>query len=118
MAAPLHEGQERVRNGAATSCSFAAEFGGHIVIMARRVAGGSWSAQQIERMQRESGHGGFRDFPGLGDRSFLFDLHTAGALLCVFRGGYYLQISVFGMGDAAQVSSAVERLARLALARL
>jgi hypothetical protein len=46
----------------------------------------------------------------LGDRSFFFDMGEAGAALCIFRGEYYVQFSVFRMRRASSVHPALERL--------
>ena len=49
---------------------------------------------------------------------FYLDVAGAGTQLHVIRGRDYLMISILGFGDAAQVSNAADRLAKIALRRI
>src|SRR5664279_5991615 len=59
-----------------------------------------WTSEQVKRMH--DNRCTFREVPGIGDRSFLYDMRATGAALCVFRSDYYLQISVFRRGEASK----------------
>lgn len=93
--AGLSQGEPRVQAGAATMCRFTGKRGGVVTILIRRIPGEDWVSRQIERMSRSWPT--FREAPGIGERSFLYDMKEAGAVLCVFRGDYYIQISLVRM---------------------
>ena len=116
VSAGLSQGEPRVQAGAATMCRFTGKRGGVVTILIRRIPGEDWVSRQIERMSRNWPT--FREVPGIGDRSFLYDMKEAGAALCAFRGDYYIQVSVFRMGEASAVLPATEELAKRALAHI
>jgi hypothetical protein len=112
---PVGPGSPRVNTELVTNCLFTAGRDGAISILLRRNAAAGWTAEQRRRM---TGAGSFRPVSGVGDSAFVLDKREQGAALCVFLGGYYLQISVFRSGGADTVLPAVEELARQALSRL
>ena len=113
---PLTDGEAGGK--VATACLFGAKSGGRVVVVLHAIPTSAWSSEQVERMEQGAREGSYREVPELGDRSFLFDMGARGAAICVFRGDYYLQISVFGLGAAPKLAPAVERLARRAVVRL
>jgi hypothetical protein len=112
---PSDNGSIRVNSGALTSCTFRAEGGGSVSVLLRRDAPRRWVAEQQRRMTAGSN---FRAIDGVGDSAFVLDLRQAGAALCVFRGDYYLEISVVRLGGANSVLPATQELALKALSRL
>lgn len=74
--------------------------------------------EQVARMTHGIRLGTYQEVPGIGERSFLYDLRQAGAVLCVFESGYYLQLSVVSPGLEFRTPIVLETLARRALARL
>jgi hypothetical protein len=111
------EGVTRIVNPDVTSCSFAGERGGQVAILVRRAPASDWVSEQIARMTRGVQFGTYREVPGIGKRSFLYNVRSAGAVLCVFGPRYYLQVSLFHMGEDSRIPSILERLATSALAR-
>lgn len=110
---PVSNGSPRVNTEILTSCVFTDGRGGVVSILLRRNTSQDWTTEQRRRMS-----GSFRPFAGLGDSAFVLDRREQGAALCVFRGEYYLQISIFQVGSADAVLPAAEDLARKALSRL
>jgi hypothetical protein len=115
---PVGEGVSRLRTGTLTSCSFAAERGGQVAILVRRAPSAEWVSEQIGRMNRGVQFGTWRELRGIGSRSFLYDMHRSGAVLCIFGAGYYLQISVLRVGDTFRVPAVLEKVAAKAVVRL
>ena len=115
---PVGAGVSRLRTATLTSCSFAGERGGRLAVLVRTAPTGDWVSEQAGRMKRGIRFGTYREVPGIGDRSFLYDMRGAGGVLCVFGAGYYLQVSLFRLGEESRISAALEKLARSALARL
>ncbi len=115
---PIGEGVPRIADRDVTSCSFAVERGGQVAILVRRAPAGDWAAEQVARMRRGVHLGTYREVPGIGDRSFLYNVRRAGAVLCVFGSDYYLQISLFHMGEDPPMPAVLERLTTSALTRL
>lgn len=113
--ARLSEGQSRTQTGTTTTCWFNGKNSAIVALLIRRVPQGKWMSEQMERMHRSNP--AFREMPGIGDRSFLHDMGKTGAALCIFRGQYYLQISVFRMGESSEVAPVLKKLAGIALAR-
>jgi hypothetical protein len=116
--ASLGEARLGVNNGTVTTCSFPVKGGGRISILFRRHAGRAWIKEHEQRMNMGVRYGSFHPAAGLGGHAFVLDMRQSGAALCVFRADYYLQVSVFNAGAAAEVFPGVEKLARVALARL
>ena len=115
---PVKEGVSRLRNGTHTHCSFAGAHGGQVVILVRRTPTADWVSEQVGRMRGGSQFGTYREVPQIGDRSFLYEMHGKGGILCVFGADYYLQISLFRLGEDSQTPAALRKLARIAMARL
>ena len=115
---PVTEGVTRIADRDVTSCSFAGERGGRVAILVRRVPARDWVSEQVARMTRGVQLGTYRELPGIEDRSFLYNLRSAGAVLCVFGPDYYLQISLLRMGEDSRLPAILEKLARSALKRL
>ena len=109
------QGSPRVNTERVSACFFEAGGIGTVSVLLRRNTSKDWIADQKRRM---SGPGSFRPTGGLGDAAFVLDAREKGAAICVFQGGYYLQVSVFRLGGARAVQPAAEALARMALARL
>lgn len=117
VAVPLKDGEARGNRDTGSACFFGGKSGGRVVVLLRRVPNAAWSSEQVQRMEAAALQGSYHDVPGIGDRSFLFDMHAAGAAMCIFRGDFYLEISVLGLEAVANASSAVERLASKAVTR-
>ena len=115
---PIGEGVTRIADRDVTSCSFAGERGGQVAILVRRAPDGDWVSKQLARMTRGVQLGTYREVPGIGKRSFLYDLHMSGAVLCVFGPDFYLQVSLFHIGEDSRIPAILEKLARSALKRL
>jgi hypothetical protein len=116
VGARVYQGEARIQSDTTTACRFAGAEGGVVAVLVRRIPQEKWASEQIDRMQRNPRS--FRELPGMGERAFLYDLNGTGAVLCVFRGGYYMQLSVFRMGGAPKARAAVEVLARKCLTRV
>lgn len=116
--APVGEGLPRTLGRDVTSCLFAAERGGQVTLLVHRIPPGAWMFEQIERMKRGVQLGTYREVHGIGDRSFLYLPQSEAGVLCVFHGGYYLQVSMLRMARAVRRPAALESLAIRALARL
>jgi hypothetical protein len=112
---PVGAGSPRVNSELVTSCLFTADGGGTISILLRRNPPADWIAEQRQRMTNS---GSFRPVSGVGGSAFGLDSREQGAALCVFLGEYYLQISVFRLGNAGTVLPVAEELARQARSRL
>jgi hypothetical protein len=118
IGAAIADGTVRVNTPAVASCSFDYSGGGSVAISIRHMSSRYWSDEQIDRMRRGVGLGSYRETAGLGRRSFLLDLNTAGAVLCVFQDSYYLRISVLRVGDPSRRHAILEKLAQTALNRI
>lgn len=116
--ASIGEARVGVHNRTVTTCSFPIEGGGSLSILLRRNAGRAWIAEQEQRMNGSVRHGRFYPVAGLGGEAFMLDMRAAGAVLCVFRGNDYVQVSVFKAGAAATVFPGAEKVARATLTRL
>jgi hypothetical protein len=62
--------------------------------------------------------GTYREVPQIGDRSFLYHMHGKGGVLCVYGADYYLQISLFRLGEDSRTAAVLRKLAGIAMARL
>jgi hypothetical protein len=103
----------RMRTGEVTGCSFADARGGNVVMVIRQLAASdAWTSAQTARMAR----GTYREVAGLGDRAFLYATHSV-AVLCVFDGRYYVQVSLYRPPDGSEVAT-LQAIARRALAWL
>jgi hypothetical protein len=69
-------------------------------------------------MSDGSQYGTYREVSQIGDRSFLYHMHGKGGVLCVYGADYYLQISLFRLGEDARTAAALRKLAGIAMARL
>ena len=114
---PVAEGVTQIVDRDVTSCSFAGERGGQVAILVRRVPARDWVSEQVARMTRAVQLGSYREVPGIGHRSFLYYLPGAGAVLCVFGLDYYLQVSLFHMGEDSRIPAILQKLAITALVR-
>jgi hypothetical protein len=103
---------EAARFGTERMAGCAMRFSGGAIRIVAGVPGGDWLEEQIGRMARGVRMGGYREKGGMGERAFVRDGTTV-AVLCVFEGRRYLQISVEGRHRAATL----EMLARTALQR-
>lgn len=112
---PVDHGNPRVNTEFVSVCSFPSGRSGTVSILIRRNASKEWIAEQRQRMK---GPGSFRPVSVVGDSAFVLDRRKDGAAMCVFHGAYYLQVSVFRLGDGQSVLPAVEVLVRKALSRL
>ena len=118
VGAPVKEGVSRLRNGTVANCMFAGAHGGQFAILVRRTPSADWVSEQAGRMSDGSQFGTYREVPQLGDRSFLYHMHGKGEVLCVYGADYYLQISLFRLGEDSQTAVALRKLAGIAMARL
>jgi hypothetical protein len=115
---PVREGVSRLSNGNLRSCWFGGERPGVVAILVRRLPTADWASEEVGRMSRGVQVGTYRRVAGIGDHAFLYSLHNAGGVLCVFGNDYYLQISLYRRGEDSRIPDALETLAKSALARL
>ena len=118
VGAPVKEGVSRVRNGTVANCMFAGAHGGQFAILVRRTPSADWVSEQAGRMSDGSQFGTYREVPQIGDRSFLYHMHGKGGVLCVYGADYYLQISLFRLGEDSQTAAVLRKLAVIAMTRL
>jgi hypothetical protein len=109
------QGSTRINAGILTSCTFRIVGGGSVSVLLRHDDSGTWVVSQRRRM---TGAPDIRPIDGMGGSAFVLDLHDSGAALCVYRGNYYLQVSVVRLGSSDRVLPTVQELARRALANL
>lgn len=110
-------GQEHNR-GAESTCDYGAG-NGLVSITIQHLATTLDVPAEIESLKRNIADSTVRMSSGLGSTAFYLDIASAGTQLHVIRDGRdYVMVSILGMGEAAQVSPAAERLARAALARI
>ncbi|MGB9457368.1 MAG: hypothetical protein WCB12_15070 [Bryobacteraceae bacterium] len=111
------EGVPQLSFGSVTSCSFEEEHGGRVMILARSAPASDWANEQVARMIRGVTLGTYREVSGIGERAFVYTIRGSGAVLCIFGTQYYLQISLFRMGEEPQIMAVLAKLAASALAR-
>ena len=114
---PVSEGVSRL-SGNFRSCWFGLERSGQVAILLRRIPTANWASEEVGRMSRGVQFGTYREVAGIGDHAFLYSLHKAGGVLCVFGADYYLQVSLYRNREDSRIPAALETLARSALARL
>jgi hypothetical protein len=102
--ASVREGVSRLRNGA-LNCMFAGARGGQLAVLVRRIPPADSVPDQGSA-------------PQAGDRSFLHHMQGKGGVLSVYAADYYLQISLFRLGEDSQTKAALRKLAGIAMARL
>jgi hypothetical protein len=112
---PLKVGVSRWSTGTLTGCSFAGERDGKVAILVRRAPAADWVSEQAGRMTRGVRFGTYREVPGIGYRSFFYDMQRKCAVLCVFGVGYYLQVSLVRQGADSRTPAVLQRLAGIAL---
>jgi len=110
-------GEFHLMNPAVTRCLFPGGAGGNAAILVRRIPSEDWESEQREHFQRGVQFGAYREMAGIGDRAFSRQIGQ-GSVLCVFVGEYYLQVSLFRMGEGPWASANLKKLARRAIARL
>jgi hypothetical protein len=116
--APVQEGVSRLRNGTVANCMFAGAHSGQLAILVRRTPSAEWVSAQAGRMSDGSLLGTYREVPQIGDRSFLYHMRGKGGVLCVYGADYYLQISLFRLGEDSRTAAALRKLAATAMTRL
>jgi hypothetical protein len=105
------------KDSSGSTCEYVSG-GGHITIALRHSPSKIDVDAEIVTIHASLPHANLRDVSGVGTRAFFLDMDTAGTQLNVLRGDYdYLLVSVLGFGDAAHVSEATEKIARLAVGR-
>ena len=114
----VKEGVSRVRNGNVANCMFAAAHGGQFAVLVRRAPSADWVSEQAGRMSDGSQFGTYREVPQIGDRSFLYHMRGKGGVLCVYGADYYLQMSLYRLGEDSQTAAVLRKLAGIAMARL
>ena len=115
---PVRDGLPRLGSGSLTSCWFATGRDGEVGILLRRLPDADWLSAQAGRMALGVGIGSYREVAGIGDRSYLYEMRSAGAVLCIFGAGYYLQISLFRAAENSRTPPVLRKLATIALRRL
>jgi hypothetical protein len=115
---PFAEGVTRLSTRMVASCQFNGERGGRVVILVRWAPADDWVAEQVSRMNWGVQLGTYRRVPRIGERSFLYAIRGEGAVLCIFGADFYLQISVFRMGEDSHMAAILEKLAISTLAEL
>src|SRR3954453_13408317 len=81
---PVREGVSRLRSGNLRSCWFGGERPGEVAILVRRLPTADWASEEVGRMSRGVQAGTYREVAGIGDHAFMYSLHKAGGVLCVF----------------------------------
>ncbi len=110
----FRRGQES-SSGKQSTCDYAVG-NGQVSVTIQRLDGAIDIAAEIEAMKAE--------IPGatvrrVGEASFFVEIPGAGVQLHVVRGERdYVMVSILGLGDAAAVGGAAERLAGAAVGRL
>jgi hypothetical protein len=118
VGAPVKEGVPRLLNKTVTNCMFAGAGSGQVAILVRRTPSAEWVSEQAARMSDGSLLGTYREVPQTGDRSFLYHMHGKGGVLCVYGVDYYLQISLYRLGEDSRTAEVLRKLAGMAMARL
>ena len=118
VGAPVKAGVSRLRNGTVANCMFAGAHSGQLAILVRRTPSADWVSEQAGRMSDGSLLGTYREVPQIGDRSFLYHMHGKGGVLCVYGADYYLQISLFRLGEDSRTAAVLRKLGGIARARL
>jgi len=111
----VSDGRIRVSRKNVSVCSFSAPDGGRMSILLRNGVGPDWTAAQTGRMRTA---GSFHFVPGLGDQAFLLETRENGAILCIFHGSLYLQVSLSGKQSFARAHKSVGEISRRILKRL
>ena len=108
-------GTEETR-GADSTCDYASG-NGLVSITLQRLRAPVDLTLEIASLKKEVEDSSVRLAPEFG--GFFLDIAGAGTQLHVIRENReYVMISILGFGDAAQVSAATERLAKIALGRI
>ena len=116
--ASVKAGVSRLRNGNVANCMFAGAHGGQFAVLVRRTPSADWVSEQSGRMSDGSQFGTYREVAQIGDRSFLYHMHGKGGVLCVYGADYYLQMSLFRLGEDSRTAAVLRKLAGIAMARL
>jgi hypothetical protein len=111
----INDDSQRVTTEALTICLFKDFKGGAVSVLVRHNPSRDWIAEQENRMGRSAN---FRAVGGLEDTAFVLDRRGDGAVLCVFRGEYYLQISAFRLGPSDAIVAAAKALAQAIASRI
>jgi hypothetical protein len=105
-------------HGAESTCDYGAG-NGQVSITVQRLKAKLDIATEIESLKTSIPQSTVRMISGLGSTAFYLDIAGAGTQLHAIRDDRdYVMISILGFGDAASVSPAAERLARVALGRI
>jgi hypothetical protein len=112
---PVSDGRALVGSKDVSVCWFALPGGGRIAILARIHPTREWAAAESARMRTGAG---YRPVRIGADQAFLYRARNGGATACIFAAGLYLQVSVFGLRNAADNSGTVERLSSRILGRI
>ncbi len=118
VGAPVKDGVSRLLNKTVTNCRFAGAHGGELAILVRRTPSAEWVSEQAGRMSEGSLLGTYREMPQIGDRSYLYHMHGKGGVLCVYGADYYLQLSLYRLGEDSRTAGVLRKLAGIAMARL
>jgi hypothetical protein len=112
-------GRGREENhGAESTCDYGAG-NGQVSITIQRLNARLDIPAEIVSLEQSVEGSSVRMASGLGGTAFFLDIARAGTQLHVIRDGRdYVMVSILGFGEAAQVSTAAERLARAALGRI
>jgi hypothetical protein len=116
--APVKEGVSRLRNGTVANCMFAGAHGGQFAILVRRIPPADSVPEQAGWTRGGSPFGTDGEVPQIGDRSFLYHMHGKGGVLCVYGADYYLQMSLYRLGEDSQTAAVLRKLGGIAMARL
>jgi hypothetical protein len=110
-------GHEESR-GAESTCDYGAG-NGQVSITIQRLRVKLDIPAEIENLKKTIEDSSVRMVSGLGTAAFYLDIAGAGTQLHLVREDRdYVMVSILGFGDAAQVSTAAERIARAALGRI
>jgi hypothetical protein len=110
-------GHEESRGGEST-CDYGVG-NGQVSITIQRLRVKLDIPAEIESLKKSIEDSSVRMLSGLGSTAFYLDIAGAGTQLHVVREDRdYVMVSILGFGDAPQVSTAAERIARAALGRI
>ena len=105
-------------HGGESTCDYGAG-NGQVSITIQRLSAKLDIPAEIESLKKSIEDASVRMVSGLGSAAFYLDIAGAGTQLHVVREDRdCVMVSILGFGDAPQVSTAAERIARAALGRI
>jgi len=103
-------------SASSSTCDYSTDRG-RVTVTLQRLDRDPELASEIAALKSEIEGATARPASAVGPVAFFLDIAGAGTQLHVIRGREYLLVSVLGFGEAARVSRAVEKMARVAMSR-